>query len=160
MTPHETLQSLVGESLVASLAVIDQGEPAVSLVAFAHEWGPLRLHLFVSDLSAHTPALRASPRCSLMMHKSPAADDPNSNHALTRLIVRADATFVSREAAKERGVLDRWRAKYAITDMLAGLSDFHFVELVPVEATFVMGFGRAYKCAGPDLERMEHQGKR
>jgi|LNFM01.2.fsa_nt_gb putative heme iron utilization protein len=160
MTPHEALQSLVEESLNASLAVIDQGEPAVSLVAFTPAWGPLRLHLFVSELSAHTPALRANPRCSIMVNASPSKDDPNSNHALTRLIVRADARFLSRDEGKERGALDRWRAKYAITDMLAGLSDFHFVELTPVDATFVMGFGRAYKCRGADLETMEHQGKR
>ncbi len=157
MTPHDTLRALLGDSHVASLAVVDQSLPAVSLVAFTHQWSPLRVHLFVSELSAHTPALRANPTCSLMVHAPPSATDPNSNHALTRLIVKAHARFVSRDEAQARGVLEQWRAKYAITDMLAGLSDFQFVELSPVEATFIMGFGRAYKCSGDDLEVMEHQ---
>lgn len=159
-TPHDTMKALVQDALVASLAVKDQDEPAVSLVAFTAAWSPLRIHLFVSELSAHTPALRAHPLCSLMLHASPSKDDPNSNHALTRLIVKARARFLSRDEAKAQGVLARWQSKYAITDMLAGLSDFHFVELEPLEGTFVMGFGRAYKCAGPELEAMEHQGKR
>lgn len=160
-SPHETLQSLVAETLVASLAVKDHDEePAVSLVAFTPVWSPLRFHLFVSELSSHTPALRARPLCSLMLHASPSKDDPNSNHALTRLIVKARASFLSRDEANARGALTRWQRKYAITDMLAGLSDFQFVELEPVEATFIMGFGRAYKCTGPELATMEHQGKR
>jgi putative heme iron utilization protein len=159
-TPHETLKSLVDESFVASLAVKDQDEPAVSLVAFTPVWSPFRVHLFVSELSSHTPALRAYPLCSLMIHASPSKDDPQSNHALTRVIVKARAHFLSRDEARERGALARWQKKYPITDMLAGLSDFQFVELEPIEATFIMGFGRAYKCTGPDLEAMQHQGKR
>lgn len=159
-TPHDTMKALVQDTLVASLAVQDQGEPAVSLVAFTAAWSPLRIHLFVSELSAHTPALRAHPLCSLMMHASPSKDDPNSNHALTRLIVKGAARFLTRDEAKAKGVLARWQSKYAITDMLAGLSDFQFVELEPLEGTFIMGFGRAYKCTGPELATMEHQGKR
>jgi putative heme iron utilization protein len=160
-SPHATLKNLVDESLVASLAVKDQrDEPAVSLVTFTSVWSPFRVHLFVSELSSHTPALRAHPLCSLMVHRSPSKDDPQSNHALTRLMVKARAHFLSREQAKERGVLERWQKKYPITDTLASLSDFQFVELEPIEATFIMGFGRAYVCSGPDLEVMQHQGKR
>lgn len=154
------MKKLVSDSLVASLAVLEQGAPAVSLVAFTAAWSPLRLHLFVSELSAHTPALRLSPLCSIMVHALPSPEDPHSNHALTRLIVKARARFLTRTEASERGVLERWRGKYAITDTLAGLSDFHFVELEPIDASFVMGFGRAYKCSGDDLEVLEHQGKR
>lgn len=159
-TPHETLKSLVDASLVASLAVQEHGEPAISLVAFTVDWSPLRWHLFISELSSHTPALRAHPECSIMVHASPSKDDPQSNHALTRLIVKARASFLSRDEAKAKGALERWQNKYPITDMLAGLSDFQFVELEPIEATLIMGFGRAFKCTGPDLESMQHQGKR
>jgi putative heme iron utilization protein len=159
-TAHDTLRSLVADTLVASLAVKDGDEPAASLVAFTPAWDPLRFYLFVSELSSHTPALRASPLCSLMLHASPSPSDPNSNHALTRLIVKARATFLSRDEARARGALEQWQQKYPITDMLAGLSDFHFVELEPVEGAFIMGFGRAYKCSGPNLEVMQHQAKR
>jgi putative heme iron utilization protein len=157
MQPHDTLRRLLSDSLVASLAVRDPQGPAVSLVAFTHAWSPLRVHLFVSDLSAHTPALRAESVCSLMIHAPPSPEDPNSNHALTRVMIRARASFLSRDEATARGIFARWTDKYAITGTLAGLSDFHFVELEPLEATFVMGFGRAFKCSGDDLEVMEHQ---
>ena len=148
MQTHDTLRRLLEESLVASLAVRDPQGPAVSLVAFTHAWSPLRVHLFVSDLSAHTPALRADPICSLMIHAPPSPEDPNSNHALTRVMLRARASFLSRDEAHAQGIFARWTGKYATTGTLAGLSDFHFDELAPLEATFVMGLGRAFHGPG------------
>jgi putative heme iron utilization protein len=150
------LHTLLEQSWAASLAVTMRDAPAISLVTYSFQLDPLRLFLFVSELSAHTSALREHPRCALLIHALPSASDPNSNHALTRVMMDTTATFLSREQAQADGVVSQWRHKYAITDTLLGLSDFHFVELRPLRATFVQGFGKAYECSGANLENMEH----
>jgi putative heme iron utilization protein len=156
--PLDTLRALLDDALVASLAVLEDGAPSLSLVGFVVTRGPARFYLLLSELSAHTAALRADPRCSLMLHALPSPDDPNANHALTRLIVKGRARFLSRTEAGEAGATSRYRARYAIADTLLGLSDFHFVEIVPQGATFIAGFGRAYRVSGEDLEELEHVG--
>ncbi|NUP12667.1 MAG: pyridoxamine 5'-phosphate oxidase [Polyangiaceae bacterium] len=157
--PLEALRSLVSEALVASLGVMEDGVPAVSLVGFTAAFEPARFHLLVSELSSHTPALRSDPRCSLLVHALPSPDDPKSNHALVRLMVKGRATFLSREEAERGGVTTRWRARYPIADTLLGLSDFQFVEIVPSEGTFVQGFGRAYRVTGTNLDELTHVGR-
>lgn len=156
-TEHDTLRELLDQSLAASLAVLDAGSPAVSLVTYTCTWSPLRLYLCISELSSHTPALRAAPRCSLLIHRDPSPSDPHSNHAITRAMIQCDAKFISRDEAELRGVTSQWRAKYAITDMLLGLSDFSFVELTPLSGTLILGFGRAFRCTGENLAVLEHQ---
>ncbi len=150
------LHTLLEQSWAASLAVTLNDAPSISLVTYSHQLDPMRLYLLVSELSSHTGALRAHPRCALMVNALPSATDPHSNHALTRVTMDVMASFLTRDEAQERGVTAQWRKKYAIADTLLGLSDFHFVELRPLRATFIEGFGRAFECSGDNLEKMEH----
>lgn len=155
-SPLEALFSLVDRSAVASLATLDEGSPAVSLAPYVSERDPLRLYVLLSELSPHTAQLRADPRCAVLIHDPPVADDPRSNHAITRLSFRATAEFLTRPEAEARGVIGRYRARFAIADTLLGLSDFHFVALTPVEGSgrFVQGFGRAYALRAGRLEHL------
>lgn len=150
------LHTLLEQSWAASLAVSQHNFPAISLVTYTHLLDPLRLFLLVSELSAHTNALKENPKCAVMVNALPTPNDPNSNHALTRVMMDMTATFLTRDEALASGVTAMWRQKYAITDTLLGLSDFHFVELKPSRATFIQGFGRAFECTGDNLEQMEH----
>lgn len=155
---EEALRALIDGSQTASLAVLDGGAPAVSLVPYVTARSPLRFYVLVSELSPHTAALRGDARCGWMIHEPPRAGDPRSNHALTRLMLRATARFMARSEAREAGVEASYRAKYPIAETLLGLADFHFVELSPVagSASFVQGFGRAYAASGADLDALEH----
>ena len=54
----------------------------------------------MSELSAHTAALRKSGRCGVMVSEAWRADDPRSNHARTRVMLSADARFVGRDEAR------------------------------------------------------------
>jgi len=40
--------------------------------------------------------------------------------------------------------------------VLRGLSDFVLFELVPDETIFVMGFGKAYRVTGDNMDEFEH----
>lgn len=154
----EALRALLEGSAVASLGTADEAGPSVSLVPFVTLRGPTRLFLLVSELAPHTGALRRDPRCAWMLAESPREGDPRSNHALTRLMARATARFLTREEARSRGVEGIYRAKYPIAETLLSLGDFHFVELSTVEgsASLVQGFGRAFSVRGGDLDVFEH----
>ncbi len=154
----EALRALIDGAAVASLGTVDDAGPSVSLVPFVALRGPTRLFLLVSELAPHTGALRRDARCAWMLNESPREGDPRSNHALTRVLARATARFVTRDEARALGVEGAYRAKYPIAETLLGLGDFHFVELATVEgsASLVQGFGRAFVVRGADLDVFEH----
>lgn len=155
MSAADCLTTLLTDGAIASLAVNDQGHPAVSAVPYGVLRDPLRVFLLISDLSGHTAALRQDPRCSLMIHDSPRPEDPNHNHALTRVMIKTEAQFLTREEAATCGAEVQYREKYPIAEMLLGLRDFHFCQLTPQAGIFVRGFGQAYRVSGPNLEILE-----
>jgi putative heme iron utilization protein len=158
-TVLEALHALLDEVPVGSLAVRDGDAAEVSLVPFVLRRDPLEIVLFVSELSPHTAALRATTACALMVARAPTPDDPRDHHALTRVTVRASHRFVDRAEAAALGYEDRWRARFPhVAPMILGLTDFHFVALRPDDrgASFVMGFGRAYRVRGAGLDVVEH----
>ncbi|MEN9225414.1 MAG: pyridoxamine 5'-phosphate oxidase family protein [Thermostichus sp. DRC_bins_24] len=156
MSAVESLHALLDQQPVASLAVLEEGSPAVSLVPFVVQWDPLRFAILISELSSHTQALRADGRASLLIHEPPTPGDPRSNHALTRVMVKGEAEFLSREAAQAEGFEGLYRAKYEIADMVLGLADFHFCQIRPKAGSFIQGFGKAFRLSGPNLDRLEH----
>lgn len=156
MSPLQSLNALLDQQPVASLAVLENGYPAVSLVPFVVQRDPLRFAIFISELSSHTQALRANARAGLMIHEPPKAGDPRSNHALPRVMVSGKAEFLSREAAMEQGFESLYRAKYEIAEMLLGLADFHFCQITPTQGSFIQGFGQAFRLSGPNLDQLEH----
>ncbi len=156
MSAQEKLRALLETQPVASLAVLEEGSPAVSLVPFVVQWDPLRLAIVISDLSAHTLALRADPRAALLIHEPPTLGDPRSNHALPRLMLKGTAQFLSREEAQAQGFEARYRAKYEMAEMILGLADFHFCQINPTSGSFIQGFGQAFRLSGPNLDQLEH----
>jgi putative heme iron utilization protein len=151
--------STAGDQPVASLAVLERGAPAVSLVPFVVQWDPLRFAIVISDLSGHTQALREDPRVGLLIHEPPTAGDPRSNHALPRVMVSGTAQFLSREEAQAQGFEALYRAKYEIAEIILGLADFHFCQITPTGGSFIQGFGQAFRLSGPNLDQLEHLGR-
>lgn len=155
MSPSDSLAALLETRAIASLAVNDQGYPFISPVPYVVLRDPLRFFLLISDLAAHTAPLRQDPRCGLAIHASPQADDPNSNHALARVMLKGEVQFLSREAAAACGAEAQYRQKYPIAEMILGLKDFHFCQITPTEGLFVQGFGQIYQLKGQNLETLE-----
>lgn len=155
MSALASLTDLLDTSAVASLAVNDQGYPFVSPVPYALLRDPLRFYLLISDLAAHTAPLRQDPHCGLAIHAIPQPEDPKSNHALTRVMIKGDAQFLSREEAAAWGAEAHYRQKYPIAEMILGLGDFHFCQITPTQGLFIQGFGQIYHLSGANLEQME-----
>lgn len=132
----------------APLAVIDpeNGFPSVSrvLVGFDIDGAPV---ILVSALSAHTKALRADPRASLL------AGDPGKGDPLAhpRLSVQCIAEAVARDSKIHDRLRKRFMARHPKSKLYIDFPDFCFFRLVPNAASLNGGFGKAYVMPGYDL---------
>lgn len=110
-----------------------------------------RFFVFLSALAAHTRQIEARGEASLLFIEDECqAREP---FARRRLTVACGATIVGRENEVWRAVMDRFAARFgAVVAVLRGLPDFRLYMLDPQAATYVRGFGQAYRLAVPGLE--------
>ena len=130
----------------AALGVLDPltGGPHVSRVALALlGGGPTTL---ISELSHHTGALRADPRCSLLLGEPGPRGDPLTH---PRLTILARARF--HDPAERPAMREAWLERHPKARLYVDLADFAFVALEPEGALLVAGFGRAHRLAPSDL---------
>jgi putative heme iron utilization protein len=134
-------RELLAQARFGSLAFVDAetGTPGISRIAVGLDeaGGPVTL---ISSLSNHHAALRRDPQAALMVGEPGAKGDPLT---YPRLMVRAVAQFVDRNAAAHGGLRALW---------LKAHPDFGFVRLVPVSAFLNGGFGRAVRLTAEDLQ--------
>ena len=126
-----------------ALGVLRDGHPMVTRVAIAQDEDGVPLTL-VSDLSSHTQALRADPRCSLLLGEPTEKGDPLT-HA--RLTLQAKAEFVE----KSSDLMARYLDVQPKAKLYIGFTDFHFARLVPLEGLLNGGFGKAYHLTSRDI---------
>lgn len=126
---------------LASLAPAG-GWPVATRVGLAvHEGSPL---ILISALAAHTAALRADPRCSLLIGEVPDTGDPL---AFARVTLKCRAVEVARGDAVRAAYLQAQPK----AELYVDLPDFTFMRLVVESASYNAGFGRAYALTGEDL---------
>ena len=140
--------TLIRSARFGALAVIDPktGSPLASRVGVATDTDGAPL-ILVSALSAHTGAMLADPRCSLLVGE-PGKGDPLAHPRIT-LVCRALPLECgsSAHARAERRYLNRNpKAK-----LYSGLGDFSIFRLEPERASLNGGFGKAYLLDRPDL---------
>ena len=134
---------LITDARFGALAVLQDGRPAVTRVAVTTDEAGVPLML-VSDLSSHTKALRADPRCSLLLGEPGDKGDPLTH---PRITLMCEAVFLPKTDALVARYLDlQPKAKLYI-----GFADFHFVQLQTLEAHLNGGFGKAYWLTPGDL---------
>ena len=104
--------------------------------------------ILVSALAAHTAALRADQRCSLLIGEA-GRGDPLAHK---RLMLKCRAREIFREEAEAYAVA---RAAYLAAQPKAklyiDLGDFALVALAPESVSFNGGFGRAARIEGEML---------
>ncbi len=142
---------LIRSARHGALAVLDaNGAPHASRVATATDLDGAPV-ILVSTLAAHTAALEAGPRCSLLLGEL-GKGDPLAHPRVT-LACRA------RRIGKEDAGFDRIRRRYLNRQPKARLyvdfPDFGFFRLEPQEASLNGGFGRAYRLQAGDLTTPE-----
>ncbi|RUU96754.1 HugZ family protein [Mesorhizobium sp. M6A.T.Cr.TU.017.01.1.1] len=141
-------KTLIRRARFGALAVIEPGtgSPLASRVGVATDIDGTPL-ILVSMLSAHTGAILADPRCSLLVGE-PGKGDPLAHPRLT---------LVCRAARLERGSDEHARAERRYLNrnpkakLYAGLGDFSVFRLEPERASLNGGFGKAYLLERTDL---------
>jgi len=124
----------------------ESGRPVATRVGLATDVDGAPV-ILVSALAAHTPALRADPRCSLLVGE-PGKGDPLAH---PRLTLHCDAREITRGSADEARIAARYLAHNAKAALYASLGDFRYFRLEPARASLNAGFGRAYALAGADM---------
>jgi hypothetical protein len=133
---------LMAEARHGALGVLDPvtGAPLVSRVAVGLQDGdPL---ILVSSLAAHAGALRADPRCSLLLGE-PGRGDPLAYPRIT-LVARA-------EGASKAALRSAWLGDRPKSALYYDFADFALLRLRVVEAHLNGGFGRAFRLTPDDL---------
>ncbi len=131
-----------------SLAVLDPetGFPFASRVLLGTDIDGVPV-ILVSALSAHTKALDADPRSSLLTGE-PGSGDPLAHPRLTTQCI---AEPVERGSAVHERIRSRFLDRHAKAKLYIDFADFRFFRLVPQSASLNGGFGRAYLLEGADL---------
>ena len=110
-----------------ALGVLDpeSGGPHVTRVAvgMAKDGAPLTL---ISSLSHHTAALRADPRCSLLLGEPGPRGDPLTHPRLTLI---AEARFAP--PGERADLREAWLARHPKARLYVDFADFAFARLVP-----------------------------
>lgn len=142
-------RTLLRSARHAALAVIDPdtGFPSASRALIGTDIDGVPL-ILVSALSAHTKALTADPRASLLAGE-PGKGDPLAH---PRLGVQCLAEGVERESAAHRRIRSRFLRRHPKAALYIDFPDFCFFRLKPQIASLNGGFGRAYLLPGEDFE--------
>jgi heme iron utilization protein len=141
-------KTLVRSARFGALATVEPRSnwPLASRVGVATDPSGAPL-ILVSGLAAHTPAMRANPKVSLLLGE-PGKGDPLAH---PRITLCAEAQFLERGTRNYEWAERRYLARHPKAQLYAGLGDFTLVRLEPVRASLNGGFGRAYELSREDL---------
>ena len=134
-------KTLVRAARFGALAAIEPGTgaPLASRVGVATDIDGAPL-ILISMLSAHTGALLADPRCSLLLGE-PGKGDPLAH---PRISLACRALRLERGAADQVRAERRYLNRNPKAKLYAGLGDFSFFRLEPERASLNAGFGKAF----------------
>ncbi|RUW06483.1 MAG: HugZ family protein [Mesorhizobium sp.] len=141
-------KTLVRSARFGALAAIEPGTgaPLASRVGVATDIDGAPL-ILVSMLSAHTGALLADPRCSLLVGE-PGKGDPLAH---PRISLVCQALRLERGSAGHARAERRYLNRNPKAKLYAGLGDFSIFRLEPERASLNGGFGKAYLLDRADL---------
>lgn len=139
---------LLRSARYVALAVIDPQThfPSVSRVLLGTDTDGAAV-ILVSALSAHTRALEADQRVSLLAGE-PGKGDPLAH---PRLTLQCLAEPVERGSPTHDRLRSRFIARHPKAKLYIDFPDFRFFRLLPQSASLNGGFGRAYLLPGEDF---------
>lgn len=138
------VRALIASARSGALATIapEDGWPVATRVGLATLDGvPL---ILVSALAAHTGALRADPRCSLLIGEA-GKGDPLAH---PRVTLKCRAREIGREGPDAGRARAAYLAAQPKAQLYADLPDFTFMALDVLSGSYNAGFGRAYAIDG------------
>jgi hypothetical protein len=148
-------KGLISKANNGVLGVLDpaSGFPMTSRIAVARDADGTPVTL-ISELSHHTGALKADPRCSLLLGAPGPKGDPLTH---SRITLQARARFVTRADAGFVALRDRYLAQYPKAKLYIDFLDFSFARLEVIAGHLNGGFGKAYLLS-PDEMGLPHPG--
>jgi putative heme iron utilization protein len=144
-----TSRHLLSEVRFASLATLQpgSGHPLVTRIALVHlaDFGLVSL---ISDLAGHSKALRADPRCSLLIGQPKAKGDPLTH---PRLSVTCSAELTHFEPDRHQELRQKYLEAYPKSKLYIDFGDFQFVQFKVLYAALNGGFGKTYVLEAAEL---------
>ncbi|WP_069301408.1 HugZ family protein [Neptunicoccus sediminis] len=142
-------KSLIRNANFGALAVIDPKSrtPSVTRVAVGTTKDGVPVSL-ISDLSAHTKALRNDPNCGLLLGEPGSKGDPLTH---PRISIQAQATFLDKSTAQYAAIRSLYLQSHPKSKLYIDFADFNFVTLEITSAALNGGFGKAYELSPDDL---------
>ncbi|MEL7104915.1 MAG: pyridoxamine 5'-phosphate oxidase family protein [Pseudomonadota bacterium] len=146
---RQLARNLLATASYAALGVLDPetGAPVVTRIALA-QTGSGAITTLISDLSAHTRALRANPNASLLVGEPGDKGDPLT---FARMSLTTRAAFVTRDSDDGTRIRDYWMRHRPKSKIYIDFADFHFVRFELTEIALNGGFGKAYRLTPADL---------
>ncbi len=139
---------LIQTARFGALAVTDgDGLPMVTRIASVPGLDGLPLSL-VSDLSAHTQALKSNPACALMLGEPGDKGDPLTH---PRLSLQATASFIRHGDPAHADTAAHYLSLYPKAKLYIGFGDFSFLHFTVTRAFLNGGFGKAFVLSADDL---------
>jgi hypothetical protein len=141
-------RDLLRQARHGALATLDpaDGTPLATRTALATDMDGAPVFL-TSTLSAHTQALLADARCSLLLGE-PGKGDPLAHPRLT--VSGSVRRIASKDPARER-LRQRYLARHPKAELYVDFADFGFWRLEIRRASLNGGFGRAYAMTPADV---------
>jgi putative heme iron utilization protein len=141
-------KTLIRTARAGALATIDprDGYPIASRVGVATDIDGAPT-ILISGLSAHTGALTADGRCSLLVGIV-GRGDPLAH---PRMSIACDARVLERGSDDQRRIEGRYLRHSEKAQLYAALPDFRFFRLEPRGASLNGGFGRAFALERDDF---------
>ena len=128
------------------------GEPEASYAPFVRT-DDNAFYICVSDLAPHTGHLADAGRASVLLIEDESA--ASELFARRRLVFECGAEPVVRGGPHWRTVMDLFERKFGETvRLIRPLEDFRLFALTPRRATFVKGFGQAFRITGSTLDAL------
>lgn len=141
-------RTLMRSARHGAIAVLEPGTgvPLASRVAVATDYDGAPL-ILISGLAAHTPAIEADPRCSLLL------GEPGKGDAMAhaRITITCIAEKIAREDPRHGRIEWRFLSHTPKAKLYAGLGDFAFFRLEPQRASLNGGFGKAFALTRENL---------
>lgn len=150
-------KTLIRTARFGALATLapETGHPFSSRVATATDMDGAPL-ILVSQLSTHTKALLADPRCGLLLGE-PGKGDPLAH---PRISLTCRAVRIDRGSPEQTRIERRYLNRHPKARLYAGFPDFSFFRLEPIGASLNGGFARAFALGREDLLLAEEASRR
>jgi len=137
------------------LGTVDKdGNPDTSYACFAVEESD-RVYVLVSGFSKHTANMYENPQVSAMFVEDEV--EAENIFARQRLTLSCRAEYVNRSHHNWMRAVYRFRQRFQEQyETMAEMPDFRFYLLTPFSGTMILGFAKAYRISGRDMDEFVH----